>query len=143
MKKQAPFVLLLALLLIACGSDGSDPGADDGGSSDNGGSQTEAPTAGGDGTATVLLDGTTYDFTGATCVTAGSILLGFEDGEDMGSITSAGDVTLIRLEIDGAQYVDGGSAPPPDETGNGFTWSGQMSELNGGEAVEVEITYNC
>ena len=137
-------VFVLSLVLAACGSDEPDAGGGDNASNGDAPSSEDGGTAGGDGgTATVVIDGTTYEFSGVSCVTGGAILLGFEDGDDMGSITSSDGVNLIRLEIDGVQYVDNGSAPEPTESGGDYSWSGPMSDLDGGEDVQVDITYDC
>jgi hypothetical protein len=138
------FVLVLSLVLAACGGSDDPDAGDDGGSGTNG---EEVPSDGdggtsGDGTVTVVIDGTTHEFSGANCSANGNIFLDFSDGDDAGSITASGDINLIRLDVEGVEYVDMGSAHAPDDTGSGFSWSGEMSGSDG-ETVDVEITYNC
>lgn len=145
MGRAVILVSVIALTVAACGSDSSVIGADGAGSGSSGAelSNGEAQSTVKGGSVTVVLDGTTHEFGGASCSAFGTILLGFVDGADQGTVTWAEDVSLVRLEIDGVQHVDLGSPPPPMAAGSEFTWSVRCRTWRPAKKLGVEITYDC
>ena len=98
------------------------------------------------GSATVTLDDSEYEFGDAAgcTIAGGNVFATFEDGDDMVSLTAADDVVLVRMTIDGVNWVDTGSAPDPDVSGQRVTWTGEMAELDGGDSpVDAMIEFAC
>lgn len=130
-------VLVLVLVMGACG--GSDDTSPEAGVVDDG---VGGGSDGANGSATVQVGGQTYDFDTATaCSTDGFIAIEFEDGEDWVSLNVAGDVVLVRMLLDGKQWVDLGSPDPPTVSGNSVSWSGPMS--SDGEQEQVTMDFAC
>lgn len=149
------FVVLMAtaFLVVACGGDddGSIQGGDTGAASDvvdpgDGGAGGDETSTGGETTASVLIGGSSYEFSPATdCVpdpnSVGGLAIRFDDGDDFVSLNQAGDVVLVRARLDGTEYADSGSPDPPVVSGNNVTWSGEMS--GDGETLSAELSFSC
>lgn len=108
---------------------------------------TSPSAAGGDTTrgATVTVDSSEYvlDESRSCTLNGGALLSRFEDGNDMVTITSTGSVVLVRMTIEGDDWVDQGSPPEPDVSGKRVRWAGEMSKLDGGETADVTIEFTC
>lgn len=152
MRRVATIALVASVALLgACGSNddaGSGSGdaetpSDAGSGSESSGSDGNGSAGGSGGAATVELGGDIYEFSTVTCTLAGVTLLNFSGGSDNGSISVADPTVLVRLTIAGGEWVDDGSAPAPDRSGDTFTWTGPLSELSSGDQAEATITVSC
>lgn len=148
MGRVATIALVASLVLLsACGGDdelGSGSGdADTPRDAVSGSESSGSDGSGGGGSATVELGGDIYEFSTVTCTLAGATLLNFSEGSDNGSISVADPVVLVRLAIAGGEWVDDGSAPAPDRSGDTFTWTGPLGELSSGDEAEATITVSC
>ncbi len=147
--------LLLALSLAACGGnengDSGDGAAPVATSQDEGedDAATETVDVGGAsgtalaGSATVMLGTETYEFSESSgCRIDDSLVtVTFEDRGDYAGITVAGDTILVRLRVDGAEWVDTGSPPSPDISGTSLTWSGELqNEAAGAAAATFDVS---
>ena len=137
MRRAFIALIAIAILASACGDDdGGIQEADSAGSSDT-------VAASGSGSATAVVGGDTYEFSTVTCTLAGATLLSFSEGANSGSVSVADPVILVRLAVEGQEWVDDGAAQEPDRSGDTFSWSGPMSELSTAEEAEVSITISC
>lgn len=151
MRRWLVALMATTLLVAACGGDDdastesgdttAAPGVSDTGDEGAGGDES---SAGGDATASVVVGGTTYEFSPATdCSPDGpaGLAIRFDDGDDFVSLNQAGDVVLVRARLDGTEYADTGSPDPPVVSGNDVTWSGDMG--GGGETESVQMSFSC
>ena len=130
-------LLVLGLFATSCGDDDSSPASTVDPSADSTGTDSEGsgPESGSEATAVVTLGASTYELTseqGCSLPGGDAILVNFSNGTDMVSLTSADGTVLVRMTLDGVDWVDSGGPPPPDVTDTGATWAGEMSEFNGG-----------
>ncbi len=139
--------LAIGLLASSCGADDDTSSAPSGDSAD-GSSQTdpgqpgtEAGSAG--ATAVVTVGETTYEMTseaGCNILGADTILATFTSGADQASLTAAEGTVLVRMTLDGVDWVDSGGAPQPVLTDGGATWTGQVAEFPNGGATPADAT---
>jgi hypothetical protein len=147
--RRSAVALLLGLLLVAsaCGDDDESSSSESSPSEDSSSEDLPAAGAGTDGSAVIQISGSTYEMTDANSCQLfgdGTVLVGFTNADDMMSLNSAGGVVHVRLNIDGADWVDTGSPPDPEISGNTATWTGDMSLFDGGGEAEVAtITITC
>ena len=121
---------MASVALVNSAAPAVDPSADSTGT-DNEGS---GPESGSVATAVVTLGASTYELTSEqACSMPGgdAILVNFSNGTDMVSLNSADGTVLVRMTLDGVDWVDSGSPPPPEFTDTGATWAGEMFEFNG------------
>lgn len=155
-------VLVVLLLGTGCSGDdssSSDSGADateenpasegdDSGSSGDAEPSDDAQSSTG-GSATVTLGGSSYEMTDSMggCGVADdgtTILASFSNGANTMTLTSADDVILVRMTLDGEEWVDNGDPAPAEISDSGATWSGELSHFNGDEAPqEGSIVLTC
>ena len=140
-------IFALVLLAASCGGDDTAspvptaPSADGSTQTDPGQSGTDAGSSG--ATAVVTVGDSTYELTspqGCGNVGGNTILASFADGADTVSLTSADGVVLVRMSLDGVDWVDSGGPPPPVITATGATWTGQVAEFPNGGATPVNAT---
>lgn len=155
MKLSVTLAGVLAVLLLSMGCSGDDTSsspppadtdaADTPTGDDDSDSDDESQSAGG-ASAQVTLGGSTYEMTETPNCTLGDgvILASFMSGDDSVSLTSTEGVVLVRMTLDGVDWVDTGSPPEPDVSDSGATWSGVMAEFDSGDGTEnAEITIIC
>jgi len=133
----------------ACGGSGIDESPNDVGAGGVPDALVETETvsetdAGGGVSATVTIGSQIYEFDGdVACLTGGAVSVTFANGSDQITINHSNDVILIRMTIDGEQWVDAGSPPAPGVAGDGedaiVTWSGPMSSNGASETVSIEV----
>jgi len=140
--------VIAVFALSACSGEDTTSSADGSNSAD------DTPSAGSDsdgssssaGSAVVMLGATTYEMgvtDGCRILDDGSVLAGFTDGDDMVSLNSAGGVVLVRVTVDGAEWVDGGSPAEPDVADGTVSWSGELFPFDGGSSETASITMTC
>ena len=148
-------VAALLLAASACGGGGDDAAestpevdaveAADESTGSDGDSDDSAPDAPDGAAATVTIGSDIRTIDGdVACLTGAMTSFTFANGSDEISITDTGDLVLVRMTIDGNDWVDAGSAPSPEVTGEGagavVAWSGEMSSNGVSESVSLEVT---
>lgn len=149
MKHIAVVVVAVVLGLTGCGGDDSsssgEPAEPDDAQTEGGSGESSGGTSNGSASAEVTVGGQSYEFTESDgCdVDGDNVLVGFSDGMNVLSLTSTGDVVLVRVTVDGTEWVDTGSAEAPTVSGSTAEWSGEMAEFGAGdsrETVAIEVT---
>ncbi len=163
MRSRSIGIIAVAVLMAsACSGGGDDGGAlapgvdtseDDASEADDsskGDDVSEDPAADGPSgaAATVTIGSETHSLEGdVACLTGAATSVTFANGSDEISITDTGDVVLIRMTFDGEDWVDAGSAPAPEVTGEGegavVRWSGEMSRVSNGVSESVSLEVSC
>ncbi len=155
---KSRFISLVAIVILVTSACGGGEGDDESISNVNAGPATAAFTetdaASGDSngiasdgiSATITIGSEVHEVDGAVvCLTGASVSVTLANGTDQITINHANDVILIRMTIDGADWVDAGSPPAPGVTGEGgdatVTWSGPMS--SDGVTETVSIVVHC
>lgn len=151
--KLSGLVAVVLMVASACGGNGG--GEETSSDSDANGVTSSAPAAdsasedggastGPGATATVTIGSDVHEVDGdVACLTGAAVSVTFANDSDQITINHANDVILIRMTIDGEDWVDAGSPPAPGVTGGGedaiVTWSGPMSSNGATEAVSIEV----